>query len=95
MTSTAPGSELTVIVYKEITEHGYFDEKAPLGGVLLGTTERLHRGVLAYDNGTILRIMRIDRHGDFSGWTTGIRPSQVVDRLPARIGANHELIIGE
>jgi len=95
MTNTQPGAKVTVVTFEVIEEHGYFDERGPLGGISCGRTVHEYKGVLRTDVGDeeVAYVMRLDRAGDFSAWSIPIKRSQIVASFDAHIGDNHELVL--
>lgn len=95
--NTSPGSKITIVSWKVITEHGYFDERAPLGGVYLGSTEEIFRGVAVDDfvntpdpnNPKKVGVMKMDKDGDFSGIITTINDSAIVGIFPGIINSDN------
>lgn len=94
MTNTQPGAKVTIVTFEVIEEHGYFDDKIPLGGILLGRTVHECKGVLRDDIGDdeVVYVMRLDKNGDFSGWSVPIKRSQIIASVDATINENHELV---
>lgn len=97
MTMTNPGARVSIVTFEVIEEHGYFDERSPLGGVSLGRTVHEYKGVLRTDVGDdeTAYVMKLDRSGDFSAWSIPIKRSQIVGHVDAYIGDNHELVLPE
>jgi hypothetical protein len=89
---TSPGSEITVLTIETKTEIGYFDERAPLGGVRLGVTTKTIQGVLVDVDGEKVRVMRLRRDGDFSGIVTEYKAADIVSSRETIIGDDHMIV---
>jgi len=95
MINTFPGAELTVITWIETVTDGCFNDHGPLGGVVLGTSKTEFRGVLVEAKDDIMRVMKIDRTGDFSAMITIIDQKSVLYLDSATINKKHELEMSE
>jgi hypothetical protein len=65
--STNSGSIVEIAQIAWTCEHGYFDERGPLGGTLIETTHHSAEGVIAWENDEEIGLMMLDKRGDFSG----------------------------
>jgi len=86
--STNPGDQVMIATVAVVTQHGYFDEKAPLGGVDLGSTTKHLYGVVTEITETEVHMMKIDRSGDFSGIVSNFPLANLVGCSSAKIAAD-------
>ena len=87
--NTARGSHITIATVSITTEHGYFDERAPLGGVFLGTTTKTKRGVLVSVDEDVVRMMVMRPNNDFCGIVSECPASTLTSTYRTVIGADH------